>query len=116
MPSQVPGPLKADRGNRISFAISNNRSDDAESRCHEIGESGLPVKIVWGKVDFWIPLERATSLADLIAGHTDVVLVEEAGHIIQLDQPERLAAEIALFLCKVDGSGSIQSNHPSDAS
>ena len=77
-------------------------SDDVEGRYHEVGESGLPVKIIWGKEDKWVPCERARKLRDLIGGKSEVVLVEEAGHLIQLDQPERLMAEIVLFLADVD--------------
>ena len=60
-------------------------SDDAETQYHEIGESGLPVRIIWGKEDKWVPCERADKLKELIGGNSEVILVEDAGHLIQLD-------------------------------
>ncbi|KAL8957797.1 MAG: hypothetical protein Q9183_005966 [Haloplaca sp. 2 TL-2023] len=82
---------------------STRVSHDAERRYHEIGKSGLPVKIIWGKDDKWVPCERGEKLKQLIGGGAKLVLVEEAGHLIQLDQPERLMAEIVLFLGENDG-------------
>ena len=79
---------------------SLRRSEDVEGRYKEIGESGLPVKIIWGKEDRWVPCERAEKLKALIGGKTELVLVEEAGHLIHLDQPERLMAEIFLHISK----------------
>ena len=81
---------------------STRKSDDVEEQYHKIGESGLPVKIIWGTEDKWVPYERAEKLKELIGGKSEVVLVEEAGHLIQLDQPERLMAEIVTFLVDVD--------------
>ena len=81
---------------------STRKSDDVEGQYHEIGESELPVRIIWGKEDKWVPCERAYKLKELIGGKSEVVLVEEAGHLIQLDQPERLTAEIVMFLAEVD--------------
>ena len=81
---------------------STRKSDDVEGQYHKVGESGLPVRIVWGKEDKWVPYERAEKLKGLIGGKSEVVLVEEAGHLIQLDQPERLMAEILTFFEEVD--------------
>ena len=81
---------------------STRKSDDVEGQYCKIGESGLPVRIIWGKEDKWLPCEAANKLKDLIGGTAEVVLVEEAGHLIQLDQPERLIAEIVMFLGEVD--------------
>ena len=87
---------------RVLKQASTRKSDDAERRYHELGEQGLPVKIIWGKEDGWVPCERAEKLRDLIGGKTEVVIVEQAGHLIHLDQPERLTAEILVFLNKVE--------------
>lgn len=75
-------------------------SEDIEPRYKELGEKGTPVKIIWGKQDGWVPSERAEKLRGLIGGKTEIVLVEEAGHLIHIDQPERLMAEIAIFLAE----------------
>ncbi|KAL9600579.1 MAG: hypothetical protein Q9219_003125 [cf. Caloplaca sp. 3 TL-2023] len=88
---------------RVFKQASKRVSDDVEGGYHKVGESGLPVRIIWGKEDKWVPCERAEKLKGLIGGKSEVVLVEDAGHLIQLDQPVRLTAEIMSFLGEVDG-------------
>jgi pimeloyl-ACP methyl ester carboxylesterase len=57
----------------------------------------LPVLVVWGSEDAWIPVSRAHRLAELVPG-ARLQVVEGAGHLIQLDQPAALAAALALWL------------------
>jgi pimeloyl-ACP methyl ester carboxylesterase len=49
----------------------------------------IPVLVVWGTEDTWIPVERAHRLAELIPG-ARLKLIENAGHLIQLDRPDEL--------------------------
>jgi pimeloyl-ACP methyl ester carboxylesterase len=49
----------------------------------------LPVLVVWGSEDTWIPPDRAYRLASVIPG-AQLRVVEDAGHLIQLDQPVAL--------------------------
>jgi pimeloyl-ACP methyl ester carboxylesterase len=60
-------------------------------------ELDLPVLVVWGTEDTWIPAERAAQLAGLIPG-AQLRLIKDAGHLIQLDQPERLAVTLHSWL------------------
>ena len=57
----------------------------------------LPVQVVWGTEDTWIPVDRAHRLAEAIPG-ARLDLVPGAGHLIQLDSPERLTAILQRFL------------------
>ena len=57
----------------------------------------LPVLVVWGTDDTWIPVDRAHRLAELIPG-ARLELVEDAGHLIQIDQPVRLATTLNRWL------------------
>jgi pimeloyl-ACP methyl ester carboxylesterase len=57
----------------------------------------LPVLVVWGTDDTWIPVDRAHRLAGLVPG-AGLRLVEGAGHLIQLDQPVALAAALTSWL------------------
>ena len=57
----------------------------------------LPVLVVWGRDDAWIPLERGARLAELIP-RAELRVVEAAGHLIQLDQPVELAATLQRWL------------------
>ncbi|MFC7405488.1 alpha/beta fold hydrolase [Georgenia alba] len=65
-----------------------------------LGDISVPVHIVWGTEDTWIPPDRAHRLAGAIAGAT-VSLVDGAGHLIQLDAPVVLAAELQRWLASV---------------
>jgi pimeloyl-ACP methyl ester carboxylesterase len=57
----------------------------------------LPVLVVWGRDDAWIPLDRGERLADLIPG-AELRVVDGAGHLIQLDQPVELATTLRRWL------------------
>ncbi|MFV2012540.1 MULTISPECIES: alpha/beta fold hydrolase [unclassified Micromonospora] len=53
----------------------------------------LPVLVVWGKNDTWIPVDRAHLLTELIPG-AQLELIDGAGHLVQLDQPVQLATRL----------------------
>jgi pimeloyl-ACP methyl ester carboxylesterase len=57
----------------------------------------VPVLVVWGRDDTWIPVDRGHRLADSVPGST-LRIVEGAGHLIQLDQPVALAAILTDWL------------------
>ncbi len=59
----------------------------------------LPVLVVWGTEDAWIPVDRAHRLADLIPD-SELHLVPNAGHLIQLDAPEHLTAILQRWLLR----------------
>lgn len=60
----------------------------------------IPVKIIWGRDDAWIPPDRATRLAETIPG-ADLELVDGAGHLIHYDAPVRLATALHRWLARV---------------
>jgi pimeloyl-ACP methyl ester carboxylesterase len=57
----------------------------------------LPVLVVWGNEDRWIPSDRARRLAALIPD-ARLELVPAAGHLVQLDQPVHLAMTLHRWL------------------
>lgn len=59
----------------------------------------VPVKIVWGKDDTWLPSTIAGRLAEVLKAE-EVVLIPEAGHLIHYDQPSKLALEVGLWIEK----------------
>ncbi|KIW17172.1 hypothetical protein PV08_04363 [Exophiala spinifera] len=73
--------------------------EEVEQRYHEVGRA-IPVKIIWGEEDVWIPVNVAQELAQMI-GTDEVVIVKNAGHLIHYDQPVRLAVELSTWLEKV---------------
>jgi pimeloyl-ACP methyl ester carboxylesterase len=57
----------------------------------------LPVVVVWGKNDTWIPVDRAHRLAELIPG-AQLELIDGAGHLVHLDRPVELATTLHRWL------------------
>ena len=57
----------------------------------------LPTLVVWGQDDVWIPVDRAHRLCELIPD-ARLHLIENAGHLVQLDQPEALTAALTSWL------------------
>lgn len=56
-----------------------------------------PVHIIWGTEDTWIPADRADRLREAIP-HASVTLIDDAGHLIQLDAPAALSAELTRWM------------------
>lgn len=78
---------------------ANSRSaEEVEGRYHEVGEN-MPVRIIWGKEDEWIPVETAQRLKEKLNAE-DVVVIEGAGHLVMYDQPGRLGIELGWWLSK----------------
>ncbi len=77
-------------------------TDEVEPRLGELSE---PVHVVWGAEDVWIPVDRAHRLQAMIPGSTLRVL-PAAGHLVQLDAPEALTAELATWLSDLARSDS----------
>ena len=60
-----------------------------------------PVKIMWGESDTWIPMEKLERLAGMLGSSCkEFVAVPEAGHLVMIDQPERVAVEVFDWLMK----------------
>lgn len=64
----------------------------------------LPVLVVWGTQDTWIPVDRAHRLHELIPG-SHLGLIEGAGHLVQLDQPVALATSLTRWLTSQPAPG-----------
>lgn len=63
----------------------------------QYGSLDLPVLVVWGKNDTWIPVDRARLLSELIP-RAQFELIDGAGHLIQFDQQVRLATTLHRWL------------------
>ncbi len=57
-----------------------------------------PTLIIWGADDRVIPRSYAKKFAEAISGPTELVEIANAGHLVDLDQPEALAEEVLRFL------------------
>ncbi|KAJ4255975.1 hypothetical protein NW762_009049 [Fusarium torreyae] len=85
------------RGFIRELCQANSRStEEVEGRYGEVGPS-LPVKIIWGGDDKWLPVEVAHRLADALKAK-ETVVIDKAGHLIMLDQGARLGVELGVWL------------------
>ena len=84
---------------RQMIQADQRHAEEVDGRYGEVGKK-MPVKIIWGKEDVWIPVDRAQRLGKMI-GTDKVVIVEEAGHLIHYDQPERLGVELGTWITLV---------------
>jgi len=66
------------------------------------GSVDEPTHVVWGAEDTWIPVDRAHRLQRLVPGATLSVL-DGAGHLVQLDAPAGLTAELVRWTESVRG-------------
>lgn len=66
---------------------------------HRYSEINLPVLIVWGAEDTWIPVDRAQQLADMIPGSC-LEIISQAGHLVHYDAPVELAMSLHRWLTK----------------
>lgn len=76
-------------------------TDDVEPRYPTID---VPTLVVWGEEDAWLPLEQGRRLAATIPG-ARLETVPGAGHLVQLDQPVRLATVLHRWLAERTSSG-----------
>jgi pimeloyl-ACP methyl ester carboxylesterase len=67
-----------------------------------LGQLDLPVRVLWGVEDTWIPIVTGERLAAGIPGAT-FAQVDGAGHLVQLDAPVTLATELRSWLTRVAG-------------
>ncbi|MGW7681615.1 alpha/beta fold hydrolase [Kribbella sp. NPDC054772] len=64
-----------------------------------LGKLAIPVKVVWGRDDAWIPTATGRRLAGLIPG-ASYVEVPDAGHLMQYDAPVALATVLREWLSR----------------
>lgn len=68
-------------------------TDQVEPR---YGEIDVPVLVLWGERDTWIPVDRAHRLAAIPGA--ELGLIPDAGHLIQLDAPVALSVALHRWL------------------
>ncbi|RDH77339.1 alpha/beta hydrolase [Mycolicibacterium moriokaense] len=57
----------------------------------------IPVRIVWGEQDTWIPVDRAERLRALIPG-SSVQIVADSSHLMHADAPAALMDQLRVWL------------------
>jgi pimeloyl-ACP methyl ester carboxylesterase len=87
-PLSIPGTRRAALA---AIRTDPKRFEGVESRI------SVPTLVVWGEEDRMIPVEEGRRLASRIAGARFVV-IPNAGHLPQREEPERFAEEVRRFL------------------
>lgn len=94
--------------NSIEWPIEQTRAAEAAARIFwPLGNTRIekrlrlikaPTLLLWGEQDRIMPSTYAETFAAGIAGPTTIRIIEGAGHLAELDQPQRVAAAISGFL------------------
>jgi len=66
----------------------------------KLAELGVPTLILWGAKDDYAPVATAHRFAKEIP-HAELVILDDAGHFVTEDEPERIAQEVGRFLRSV---------------
>ena len=93
-------PWTGDAGQRAFYKqIADYDETFLEDNERLLGDLRIPVRILWGREDSWIPTALAEKLQRLIGGST-LSLIDGAGHLVQYDAPVALADEVRGWLDK----------------
>lgn len=85
------------RGFIRELCQANSRStEEVEGRYNEVGPK-LPVKIIWGADDKWLPVEVAHRLGDALKAR-EVIVIDKAGHLSMIDQGAQVGVELGVWL------------------
>ncbi|CEJ55332.1 Putative Alpha/beta hydrolase [Penicillium brasilianum] len=84
---------------RQMVQANSRRTEEVEHHYSKVGRK-MPVRIIWGQEDAWIPVETAARLKTQLNAQ-DVVLIEGAGHLVMYDQEGKLGVELGWWLSQV---------------
>lgn len=92
-------------GNRQAI-LRNTREIDAgpsgEERLLLIRESGIPVLVMWGLEDSWVPVSLAYAFQEiLMLEAADLVIYEDIGHVPMEEQPARTLVDLLTFINQI---------------
>jgi haloalkane dehalogenase len=66
----------------------------------KLGELGVPTLIIWGANDQFAPVRGAYRFQKQLP-HSKLVVLDDAGHFLMEDEPQRVAEEISAFLAGI---------------
>ncbi|KAI1618294.1 Alpha/Beta hydrolase protein [Exophiala viscosa] len=84
---------------RQLMQANSRNTEEVESKYAEVGKK-LPIRIIWGKQDGWLPVDIAERLKEKLNAK-EVVLIDGAGHLIMYDQQAKLGVELTWWLSQV---------------
>jgi pimeloyl-ACP methyl ester carboxylesterase len=93
----MPDAMKAMMaGNRAALAVYGGPGMADPGLLDRLPEIAVPVLVVWGEADRMIPVEHGRAYAKAIPG-ARFLLIAEAGHLPQLETPDRLLTAVRDF-------------------
>jgi pimeloyl-ACP methyl ester carboxylesterase len=97
-PEQIPTAIAQNTWNigcaaKFAWPIADH---GLHRRLHRIS---APTLVVWGRDDALVPAAYAADFGDRIAG-SRTELIDDCGHVVQVDQPERTLSAISEFLAE----------------
>jgi pimeloyl-ACP methyl ester carboxylesterase len=69
------------------------REDDTAAIRDKLGSLRIPIRILWGREDRWLPPAYAAQMRANIP-HTEFAWIDDAGHLVQEDAPAELLAHL----------------------
>lgn len=86
------------RGNRRAFVARVNHELDADAaRIPQLHVLRIPVLVLWGEDDAWIPVAHAQHFAEDLPAAT-VTTYAGIGHVPQEEAPERVTSDVRKFV------------------
>jgi len=96
-PATMTEEQRAARAANFAALAAYSGSDGADpTLLGRLAGIGIPVLVAWGAADHMIPVEHGRAYAAAIPG-AQFALIEQAGHLPQLEAPGELSAAIAKF-------------------
>lgn len=77
-------------------SIRQFMAEDFSGLYAQVGRTGIPTLLVWGRHDQTVPFAHSEEVADLL--NTELLVVEEAGHTPHLERPEVFEPALIEFL------------------
>ncbi|WP_137390174.1 alpha/beta fold hydrolase [Rhodoligotrophos defluvii] len=91
-------PWRGEKGQAMWYNRVAQIADEHIARLEAaLGPTDVPVRIIWGTEDTWIPVDQAARLQRYIR-NADVHLVEGGGHFLMEDAPEEVTRLLVDFL------------------
>lgn len=91
---------KIEGSNQVLLDIENRRfCDKLSDEIHHLGDHNVPTLIIWGRQDKILPFTRGEHIHQVL-GHSQFEIIDNAGHMVNLDQTEIFNKTVLDFLEK----------------
>jgi pimeloyl-ACP methyl ester carboxylesterase len=86
-------------GNRKAILVNTQEDIDTSSSLSNILSDGIPVLIMWGNEDSWIPVSTANLFKEALElSDLDIIIYEGLGHVPMEENPDLTVIDLLSFL------------------